>query len=112
VVVRQALGALAELGRDSLGRYAPGLVKLLLGEAGGRLWEGKEVVLVALGQLCKACPDAVKADPGASKVWLPPFAWCCALLGHGVGPCAAPWWPLRAAVWRHAVAPAAICALA
>jgi proteasome component ECM29 len=59
-----------EAGGDALVPYAPKLMDCLLAELPGRLWEGKETVLVALGAVVKACPVALKSsDAGVpSKV--------------------------------------------
>lgn len=51
----RALSKLAESVREGIAPYAQDLFRVLLAEIPGRLWEGKEVVLEALGALCKGC---------------------------------------------------------
>lgn len=48
---------MCELGGDALNPYAQDLCKTLLPEvSAGRLWDGKESLVQALGVLCSACP--------------------------------------------------------
>ncbi|KAL4530388.1 hypothetical protein Ndes2437B_g03884 [Nannochloris sp. 'desiccata'] len=51
-----------DAGGDALIPYAPKLMESLLAELPGRLWEGKEAVLVALGAVVKACHVALKSN--------------------------------------------------
>jgi len=51
----RALSKLAESVREGIAPFAQDLFRVLLSEIPGRLWEGKEVILEALGSLCKAC---------------------------------------------------------
>ncbi|XP_024395125.1 LOW QUALITY PROTEIN: uncharacterized protein [Physcomitrium patens] len=57
----RALSKLAENVREGVTPFAQELFGVLLAEIPGRLWEGKEVVLEALGALCKACYSAKHA---------------------------------------------------
>lgn len=61
----QALCALAETAADQLAPYSSALANLLLAEvSGGRLWEGKEVLLAAIGALGAACASTLVQNPG------------------------------------------------
>lgn len=54
---------------DTLAPHAPGLAAVLLPEAtAGRVWEGKEALVDALGALAAACPAALAADPGTAPL--------------------------------------------
>jgi proteasome component ECM29 len=53
-----------DAGGDALIPYAPKLMESLLAELPGRLWEGKEAVLMALGAVVKACHGALKSNDG------------------------------------------------
>ena len=54
---------------ESLCPHAPGLAAVLVPEAtAGRLWDGKEALLAALGALCCACSGALAADPGVPQL--------------------------------------------
>ncbi len=57
-----------DAGGDALVPYAPKLMECLLAELPGRLWEGKETVLVALGAVLKACPGALKSTDAGLPV--------------------------------------------
>ncbi|KAF6252864.1 armadillo-type protein [Scenedesmus sp. NREL 46B-D3] len=63
----KALSVLAEVAPSQLSPYSPALARLLLAEAsGGRLWEGKEGLLVCLGALGAACPATLAQQPGTA----------------------------------------------
>jgi len=51
-----------DAGGDALVPYASKLMESLLAELPGRLWEGKEAMLMALGAVVKACHVALKND--------------------------------------------------
>jgi proteasome component ECM29 len=59
---------LTELGGDVLGAHASRLASALLAEMGGRLWDGKECMLDALGALAATAATALTADPGHGPV--------------------------------------------
>ena len=48
---------MAEVNVDATQPHAMNLARHLMAEIPGRLWDGKEQVLQALGTLCAACPD-------------------------------------------------------
>jgi hypothetical protein len=61
----QALIVLAGVAADQLAAYSPHLAQQLIQEgAEGRLWEGKEGLLSALGSLGAACTRALCVVPG------------------------------------------------
>ena len=62
----RALSKLSESVGEGVLPHAQDLFRVLLAELPGRLWEGKEVVLEALGALCKGCYSA-KAGKDALK---------------------------------------------
>ena len=51
-------------GGDAVAPYAPQLMAALLAELPGRLWEGKEGVLMAIGAAVEACGGALKSADG------------------------------------------------
>lgn len=57
----RALSKLAESAGERVSPYVQDLLGALLAELPGRLWEGKEVVLEALGALCKGCNKTLLA---------------------------------------------------
>lgn len=61
----QALLVIADVAGDQLASYSPALSGLLLSEGcGGRLWEGKELLLQALGALAAHCTATLVQQPG------------------------------------------------
>ncbi|CAK9863286.1 unnamed protein product, partial [Sphagnum jensenii] len=61
----QAVSEVAKVAGDSTAPYVQDLLAGLLAELPGRLWEGKEAVLEAIGNLCEGCSKAI--SPHASK---------------------------------------------
>ncbi|OMP08278.1 Armadillo-like helical [Corchorus olitorius] len=60
----QAICKLSEVLGDSLSSYHHALLESLMKEIPGRLWEGKETLLHAIGALSKSCHEAItKEDP-------------------------------------------------
>ena len=51
-----------------MGDHASRLASALLTEAPGQLWDGKELVLDALGALCKAAPSTLAREPGHAQL--------------------------------------------
>ncbi|GBF95386.1 hypothetical protein Rsub_07814 [Raphidocelis subcapitata] len=69
VACAEALASMAELAGGALSQHAPALAAVLVPEAtAGRLWDGKEKLLAALGALAAACPAALAADPGIAHI--------------------------------------------
>ncbi|KAG1660153.1 hypothetical protein FOA52_007810 [Chlamydomonas sp. UWO 241] len=64
----EAVVQLTQLGGDLLGAHASRLASALLAEVGGRLWDGKECMLDALGALSATAASALTADPGHGPV--------------------------------------------
>ncbi|KAK4773586.1 hypothetical protein SAY87_028605 [Trapa incisa] len=63
----QATCKLSEVLGESLSPHHQILLQSLMKEIPGRLWEGKEALLYAVGSLSKSCHKAISAeDPGAS----------------------------------------------
>lgn len=60
----KASAALAEGIGGDLGPHGSTLLVALLGELPGRLWDGKEAVLHAIGGICKACSEAIISGGG------------------------------------------------
>ncbi|CAM6051034.1 unnamed protein product [Sphagnum compactum] len=61
----QAVSEVAKVAGDSTAPYVQDLLAGLLAELPGRLWEGKEAVLEAIGNLCEGCSKAI--SPHANK---------------------------------------------
>ncbi|CAI9106154.1 OLC1v1005230C2 [Oldenlandia corymbosa var. corymbosa] len=62
----QAISKLSEVLGESLSAHHQVLLRSLMKEVPGRLWEGKEVILNALSALCTSCHKAIAAiDPSA-----------------------------------------------
>lgn len=60
---------LTQLGGDLLGSHAAQLAQALLSELPGRLWDGKESILDAVGALCAAAPPEVfEPTPGCGQI--------------------------------------------
>lgn len=60
---------MCESAGESLAPHAPTLAIVLLPEAAtGRLWDGKESLLIALGALSKACITSLSEDPGTERL--------------------------------------------
>ena len=65
----EALTSMCGAAGDAVARHAPALATVLLPEAtAGRLWDGKEALLAALGALASAAPEALAADPGLGRL--------------------------------------------
>ncbi|KAF3455353.1 hypothetical protein FNV43_RR05803 [Rhamnella rubrinervis] len=58
----QAISKLSEVLGESLASYHHVLLQSLMKEIPGRLWEGKDALLYAIGALTKSCHDAISAD--------------------------------------------------
>ncbi|GLJ38855.1 hypothetical protein SUGI_0791890 [Cryptomeria japonica] len=58
----KAMIKLAEVLCESLAPFVQDLLKFLVKEIPGRIWEGKEVVLDATAAICKACHDAISQN--------------------------------------------------
>jgi len=58
----KAVIMLAETLGESLAPFVQDLLKFLVKEVPGRIWEGKEVVLDATAALCQACHKEISAD--------------------------------------------------
>lgn len=55
----------ADVAGEQLSPYSPALAQLLLTEvSGGRLWEGKELVLQAIGAIGASCTTTLAQQPG------------------------------------------------
>jgi proteasome component ECM29 len=61
----KAAAAAAQGAGPGLAPHAQALLKALLGELPGRLWDGKEAVLEAIGAICKACWETISGAEGA-----------------------------------------------
>jgi proteasome component ECM29 len=55
----EAVVSLTKLGQDVLGVHAGRLASALLAELGGRLWDGKQALLEALGALAGSAPASI-----------------------------------------------------
>uniref|UniRef100_A0A1D1XKS2 Proteasome-associated protein ECM29 n=1 Tax=Anthurium amnicola TaxID=1678845 RepID=A0A1D1XKS2_9ARAE len=65
----KAIRKLSEILGESLSPFHHGLLKILLAELPGRVWEGKETMLFAVASLCSSCHKAISAeDPGTSNI--------------------------------------------
>jgi len=65
----EALTSMCAAAGEALSPHAPALAAVLLPEATvGRLWDGKESLLAALGALCSACCAGLGSDPGTARV--------------------------------------------
>lgn len=65
IVSLQALVVVADVAPSQLSPFSPALAAQLLQEgAEGRLWEGKEGLLTALGALAAACTPTLVQQPG------------------------------------------------
>lgn len=58
----KAVIMLAETLGESLAPFVQELLKFLVKEVPGRIWEGKEVVLDAIATICQACHKAISGD--------------------------------------------------
>ncbi|KAH9316636.1 hypothetical protein KI387_025263, partial [Taxus chinensis] len=58
----KAMIKLAEVLSESLSPFVQDLLKFLVKEIPGRIWEGKEVVLEATAAICKACHNAISPN--------------------------------------------------
>lgn len=78
----QALVVLCDVAAHQLSPYAPQLAQQLLAEgAEGRLWEGKEGLLAALGALGAACASTLCVNPGGCGRHLGGESWLCLCSG-------------------------------
>ncbi|MED6172000.1 hypothetical protein PIB30_046082 [Stylosanthes scabra] len=64
----QAICRLSEVLGDSLSSHHEVLLQSLMKEIPGRLWEGKEVLLLALGSLSTSCHKAISAEGSAPSI--------------------------------------------
>lgn len=64
----QAICKLSEVLGDSLSSHQEVLLQSLMKEIPGRLWEGKDVLLLAVGSLSTSCHKAISADGSASSI--------------------------------------------
>ncbi|XP_060667830.1 uncharacterized protein LOC107410333 isoform X2 [Ziziphus jujuba] len=58
----QAISKLSEVLGESLASYHHVLLQSLMNEIPGRLWEGKDALLYAIGAISKSCHTAISAD--------------------------------------------------
>lgn len=73
-----AISKLCEILGESLSSCHPVLLKSLMKEIPGRLWEGKDAILYAIGALCKSCHKAMSAnDPTTSNAILSAVSSAC-----------------------------------
>ncbi|XVF04907.1 hypothetical protein REPUB_Repub05bG0125300 [Reevesia pubescens] len=61
----EAICKLSEVLKDSLSSYHDVLLKSLMKEIPGRLWEGKETLLHAIGALSTSCHEAISSEDPA-----------------------------------------------
>ncbi|CAI8586672.1 unnamed protein product [Vicia faba] len=64
----QAICKLSDVLGDSLSSHYEVLLQSLIKEIPGRLWEGKDVLLLAVGALSKSCHKAISTDGSASSI--------------------------------------------
>ncbi|KAE9606271.1 putative proteasome component Ecm29 [Lupinus albus] len=64
----QAICKLSEVLGESLSSHHGVLLQSLMKEIPGRLWEGKDVLLLALGALSTSCHKAISAEGSASSI--------------------------------------------
>ncbi|KAK7276642.1 hypothetical protein RIF29_17785 [Crotalaria pallida] len=64
----QAICRLSEVLGESLSSHHGVLLQSLMKEIPGRLWEGKDVLLLALGALSTSCHKAISAEGSASSI--------------------------------------------
>ncbi|KAL5101551.1 hypothetical protein RYX36_005878, partial [Vicia faba] len=64
----QAVCKLSDVLGDSLSSHYEVLLQSLIKEIPGRLWEGKDVLLLAVGALSKSCHKAISTDGSASSI--------------------------------------------
>ncbi|KAF7815581.1 proteasome-associated protein ECM29-like protein [Senna tora] len=64
----QAICRLSEVLGESLSSHHEVLLKCLMKEIPGRLWEGKDVLLLALAALSKSCHKAISAESPSSSI--------------------------------------------
>ncbi|KAL2316898.1 hypothetical protein Fmac_030774 [Flemingia macrophylla] len=62
----QAICRLSEVLGESLSSHYEVLLQSLMKEIPGRLWEGKDVLLLAVGALCTSCHKAILAEGSSS----------------------------------------------
>ncbi|XP_052205851.1 uncharacterized protein LOC127810408 isoform X2 [Diospyros lotus] len=74
----QAISKVSEILGESLSPYIEVLLKSLMKELPGRLWEGKDALLYALAALCTSCQKAILAnDPTTPNAVLSLMASAC-----------------------------------
>ncbi|CAL5425499.1 unnamed protein product [Camellia sinensis] len=74
----QAISMLSQVLGESLSSYQDALLKTLMKELHGRLWEGKDALLNALAALCTSCHKAISAsDPATPNAILSLTASAC-----------------------------------
>ncbi|CAJ1971242.1 unnamed protein product [Sphenostylis stenocarpa] len=64
----QAICRLSEVLGESLSSHHMVLLQSLMKEIPGRLWEGKDVLLLAVGALCTSCNKAILAEGSSSSI--------------------------------------------
>nr|KYP73231.1 Proteasome-associated protein ECM29 isogeny [Cajanus cajan] len=64
----QAICRLSEVLGESLSSHHEVLLQSLMKEIPGRLWEGKDVLLLAVGALCTSCHKAILAEGSTSSI--------------------------------------------
>uniref|UniRef100_A0A5B7B1H9 Proteasome-associated protein ECM29 n=1 Tax=Davidia involucrata TaxID=16924 RepID=A0A5B7B1H9_DAVIN len=73
-----AISKLSEVLGESLSPYHDALLKSLLKEVPGRLWEGKDALLSALAALCTSCHEEISTrDPAAPNAILSLVSSAC-----------------------------------
>ncbi|CAA7406117.1 unnamed protein product [Spirodela intermedia] len=74
----KAIKKLSEILRKSVSPFYQELLKCLLAELPGRMWEGKDAVLLAVGSICSSCHEAISAsDPGTPNVVMNAISSAC-----------------------------------
>ncbi|XP_077218029.1 ARM repeat superfamily protein isoform X2 [Tasmannia lanceolata] len=74
----KAIKKLSEVLGESLSSFHHDLLKYLLKEMPGRLWEGKDAILYAIAALCTSCHKAISAeDPAAPSNVLTAISSAC-----------------------------------
>ncbi|ESW13516.1 hypothetical protein PHAVU_008G203200 [Phaseolus vulgaris] len=63
-----AICRLSEVLGESLSSHHKDLLQSLVKEIPGRLWEGKDVLLLAVGALCTSCHKAILAEGSSSSI--------------------------------------------
>ncbi|MQL77614.1 hypothetical protein Taro_010025 [Colocasia esculenta] len=78
----KAIKKLSETLGESLSPFHHDLLKCLLEELPGRVWEGKDTMLFAVASLCSSCHKAISAqDPGIANLVLTAILSACTRKG-------------------------------